>query len=116
MQGFDCVVKFVRKRYSDTSVKWFRLWKSGYLEQGGLFDASEPSGNDQIFYGNLTGKLATVNFNWKYKDNRVAPCFDYAKNSFQPFYDVDTTIKTDISSSVSYIKDDNLDAASRYFI
>ena len=97
MQGLDYVQKFVRKKYDGRSVKWFRLWNSGYLEQGGIFDLNNIAAKDSVQYGGTYRKIATVNFGWTYKSNKTAPCFDYVKSSFQPFYDVDTALKTDNS-------------------
>ena len=116
MQGFDYVKKFVRKQYNGKSVKWFRLWNSGYLEQGGIFDINNIAGKDTLQYGGVDGKIATVNFGWTYKGGRTAPFFDYVKNSFQPFYDVDTALKIDSSEAIPYDKMGNLDAMYRYFV
>lgn len=116
IEGLDYVLKFVRKKYDGGAVKWFRLWNSGYLEQGGIFDINNIAGKDSIQYGGINGKIATVNLNWTYKSNRTAPCFDYTKGSFQSFYDVDTALKIDDGASMIYDKSDNLDSTYRYFV
>lgn len=116
MQGFDYVIKFIRKKYAGNAVKWFRLWSSGYLEQGGVFDINNIAGKDSIQYGGVSGKIATVNLNWTYKGSKTAPGFDYVKSSFQPFYDVDTALNVDGDTSMVYNKADNLDSTLRYFV
>jgi hypothetical protein len=38
--GFDFVKRFESKDFGNGVVKWFRLWNSGFLEQGGIIDTS----------------------------------------------------------------------------
>ena len=67
-KGFDIVEHFIYKpiyRSNANGVienKWFRLWKSGYLEHGGVIDT----------YNHLNYKLSTrviIPFNWTFVDD-----------------------------------------------
>lgn len=62
--GFDCVQKYVRKEYPSGSVKWFRLWKSGYLEHGGTVYASSAGESGDVC--SQDGNFITVNLGWQY--------------------------------------------------
>lgn len=55
MDGLDTIKKFVCKRYGVNSVKWFRIWSSGFLEHGGIVDTQEIHGRDSDEYGQTKG-------------------------------------------------------------
>jgi len=95
MDGFDPILKFVCKKYRDNSVKWFRLWKSGFLEHGGIIDVEYPQGDDTDEYGESKGKLFTVKLDWKYDGNLVAPCYDFQSLSMEGFHFADGQIQVD---------------------
>lgn len=66
--GMDCVTAYVRKPYANRKVgkfyieeTWFRKWKSGYLEHGGIIDVRN--------YLNDYGDLVTIPFKWKLLDS-----------------------------------------------
>ena len=63
-KGLDCVEAYVRKPYPELRLgnfsveeNWFRKWKSGFLEHGGIIDVRNHL--DQ------TGSLVKISFNWK---------------------------------------------------
>ena len=75
--GMDCVDVFVKRPYSSNTINglyveetWFRKWKSGYLEHGGLINVRR--------YLNERGDLVTVPFKWRMlDDNSKFYKFDY---------------------------------------
>jgi hypothetical protein len=92
MSGFDSILKFVCKRYGDNNLKWFRIWKSGYLEHGGIIDINDVKGGDSVYYGDSENKMFTVFFDWKYDENLAAPIFDYQSTSMENFHFADSYI------------------------
>ena len=94
MDGLDTVKKFVCKRYGDNSVKWFRIWSSGFLEHGGTVDVENPAGKDTDEYGHTKGEFFTVGFDWQYDNNLAAPTFDYQSGSIEGFHFADSQITT----------------------
>jgi len=88
VNAFDCIQRFVAKRISSSDkrqCRWFRLWKSGYLEHGGTipFDAS-------------TGQVSLTG--WTYAGGKIPPKFDYPLD-FQSMYATGTTIKKKTSAT-----------------
>lgn len=66
--GLDIVDVYVRKPYSEDNVSglyieetWFRKWKSGYLEHGGIIDVRK--------YLNDKKDLVIIPFSWRFLDN-----------------------------------------------
>ena len=61
--GFDSVVRYVRKDLESGCVQWFRQWRSGYLEHGGIV------GREDIGFGGVKeagDQFLRVNFKWYY--------------------------------------------------
>jgi len=55
-QGFDYVLHFYKKTFPGdaNTCKWYKVWKSGYLEHGGIVknDSTQASRmNDSLPYG-----------------------------------------------------------------
>lgn len=66
--GLDCVDVFVKKPYgtrkignSNVEQTWFRKWKSGFLEHGGIIDVRN--------YLNQDKTMVVVPFRWKFVDD-----------------------------------------------
>lgn len=75
-----------------TTYKWFRLWKSGYLEHGGIFECNNVG-------------LNTVKLNWTYSINdsntlAVAPVYDY-QNVRIPFYKNHNILNTETGDIIT---------------
>jgi hypothetical protein len=60
--GFDTIVK-----YKNNGKRWFRLWKSGLLEHGGIITSSTT-----------TQKYINVSLAWTYDGSKSAPIYDYS--------------------------------------
>jgi hypothetical protein len=105
-RGFDSVVKFARRRLTSGGSQWFRLWRSGYLEHGGIIgfdDARDPTSGIELF----DQRFIRVNFNWKYESStQSAPNFDYPTDLLHRVYAGNTNINIGKSSS-STIEDVN---------
>lgn len=76
--GFDIVDTYFKKPYPDRSISgevsemvWFRLWKSGFLEHGGIINIEHYRNNDKII----------IPFNWELiSDNACAYEIKYLGN------------------------------------
>lgn len=62
--GFDSIVKHIYVTESNRKV-WFKLWSSGLLEHGGIIKINDES------------EYISINLNWKYQNEKVAPVYDY---------------------------------------
>ena len=81
--GFDYVVHFCKKPFnSENSTvktsKWFRVWRSGYLEHGGIVfnDPKHAALMGDSF--ECDGKLYKVNLTWAIDKVKSAPSFKYS--------------------------------------
>ena len=119
-RGFDCVRNFVRKKYTGRSNKWFRLWKSGYLEHGGTVYVADVNETGDFY--NRNGNYLTINLGWTYGDtNMRAVTYDYTPRSVQSFYQQSTIVDLGQSINSPTISEfpferTNTDQASRYRI
>lgn len=95
-EGFDYVVYYHQMKSSidSNAMKWFRVWKSGYLEHGGIVsknkNVAESLGDSLTGYdadGNLTSYK--VNFNWSYGLG-VAPGYTYPMALDEFYFEGDT--------------------------
>ena len=83
--------------------KWFRLWKSGYLEHGGIVPTQH--------LGNIS-----VNLDWLYVDNGVsayAPTYDYPESIYS-FYGSHNKFNT--GNDTKYNATRNLKNTGRYVV
>lgn len=117
-RGFDYVLYFFRKTYTNDSkvCKWFRVWRSGYLEHGGIVkNNSTVAGamEDSLEY---ESKFYKVNLSWTRQGTARAPAYRCPINS-NGFYmeaskiDVGNGIEMDIQSIGQ-----NVDSSNRYNI
>lgn len=118
-RGFDCVQTYVRKKYASGSFKWFRIWKSGYLEHGGTVYTQSAKETGDLFDGD--GNFMTVNLGWLYGGgSQRAMTYDYVPRSVQSFYQLSPKVDLGQSanSPVSEFTFDRpkTDLASRYRI
>lgn len=64
MTGMDYVQDFKVQRLDNEQCRWFRLWKSGMLEHGGVVNVSYSNmGSNDTEHA-----LYTVEFGWQYDD------------------------------------------------
>ena len=73
MEGFDFVKEFKYKLGNTGSVKWYKYWNSGYLEQGGI-----------IFSNDMLGDVADS----KFLTVLLPIKYDYVKQRIEKFYAV----------------------------
>ena len=82
-RGFDYVIYFCKKPFNSENgkvktSKWFRVWRSGYLEHGGIvFNDPEHA----VLMGDsfeCDGKLYKVNLTWAIDKVKSAPSFKYS--------------------------------------
>lgn len=92
--GFDYVVYYFHKSYDDPKTcKWFRVWKSGYLEHGGIVKnelAAAMQMEDHLAcQSQLTMKYSCyeVNLAWRYSGSATAPAYTYPTNLTGFYYD-----------------------------
>lgn len=112
MTGFDCVILFGLKNYKNKQVQWFRLWKSGLLEHGGMIDV----GDDSCGSNNKNTKLYTVNLKWEF-DNGISPSYDFSTINIGNFYSIDNKIYTGNGNPIDYRKSiDALSHSQRYIV
>lgn len=93
--GFDYVLIYRHKFYDDQVCKWFRLWKSGLLEHGGIVTTStakkqliEACG-DSLEYD---GQCYKVNLAWIFDNAGIetkAPIYKYSINQNEFYTDAD---------------------------
>jgi len=87
MEGFDHVLRFVVKDLGNGQRQWFRIWKSGLLEHGGMVvvagGASDCGTND------YQARLYSVNLAWPY-DGKTAPVYDFPTAGIGGFYSQDS--------------------------
>lgn len=125
--GFDYVVYYHHRHFTgDPKVcKWFRVWKSGYLEHGGIIKNDNTQASymgDQLTYettdqdGNTVATHYKVNLGWSYTGGATAPIYSYPTASTGFYYD-DESI--DIGNGKNIDLDDvgmQLDPEQRYCI
>ncbi len=117
-QGFDYVLHFYKKTFPEdsTTCKWYRVWKSGYLEHGGIVknDVTQAARmNDSLAY---SGKFYKVNLSWNAEGSSNAPSYRYPINS-GGFYMEDNTL--DVGDGTKLELEDLgrvIDPASRYHV
>ena len=94
-EGFDYVVYFhqIKSSVDPNAVKWFRIWKSGYLEHGGIVskdqDVAKSLGDSLVGYvddENPTGYK--VNLMWDYGAG-TAPAYTYPVALDEFYFDGD---------------------------
>lgn len=119
--GFDYVVYYQHKQYADSKTcKWFRVWKSGFLEHGGIVKndaANARSMGDQLVYLNEAGDPTCyrVNLAWDYSVG-TAPIYQYPVASTGFYYDDE---RVDFGDGTPIQLDNvglNLDPESRYSV
>lgn len=116
MTGFDHVLRFVIQTFDKNSgqYRWFRIWKSGYLEHGGVVSVNRTIGNDSI---DSASRLFTVGFSWKYGGDKTAPSYDYPVQSIGGFYSHDRQIYTGGVNASDYVPaPDALGRTYRYVV
>lgn len=86
--GFDFVKRFESKDFGGGVVKWFRLWNSGFLEQGGVIDTSSIDTSQDSIQQNIV----TVNLNWS-GAKFAPPAYDYIRTDYQTTYGSDSWFK-----------------------
>lgn len=81
--GFDYVIHFCKKPFKSEngtmkSSKWFRVWRSGYLEHGGIV-FNDPK-HAALMGDSLEcdSKLYKVNLTWAIDKVKTAPSFKYS--------------------------------------
>lgn len=117
--GFDYVVYYHHKTYDavDNKIcKWFRVWKSGFLEHGGIVkndeDAAKSIG-DSFEYG---ANCYQVNLNWYYNGSSIAPVYQYA-TALTGFYYEDFDLEFgDGETYAQELVGTQLDPESRYTV
>lgn len=86
MTGFDHVVLFGKRNAAYNQCQWFRIWKSGMLEHGGIvkvdLSAHDCGTNDTV------ARLYTVNLGWGYA-GKTAPVYDFPAAGVAGFYSND---------------------------
>ena len=115
-RGFDYVVYYHHKCYNDgRTCKWFRVWKSGFLEHGGIVKNDESSARLMDDSLELDSHCYKVNLNWHYNGSSVAPGYQYA-TALTGFYYED--FELDFGDGQRYPQEQNsqLDPESRYTI
>lgn len=81
--GFDYVVKYRQKKFAEGYWKWFRIWNSGLVEQGGTIDVtgSLHAGDEfKAADADGTAQLLKVSLVWS-AGNDSAPAFTYSIDS-----------------------------------
>ena len=117
-QGFDYVLHFYKKTFPGdaNTCKWYKVWKSGYLEHGGIVknDSTQASRmNDSLPYGQ---KFYKVNLAWNAEGSSTAPSYRYSINSGGFYMEANSL---DVDSSMKYDLEDIgrvIDPANRYNI
>lgn len=77
MNGFDFVKDFKLKKGAGDTVKWYKLWNSGYLEQGGIVSADD--GLSDIIEGTEDGRIRLLSVTLPIK-------YDYVKQRIDKYY------------------------------
>lgn len=95
-EGFDHVVYYhqVRSKLDSNSMKWFRVWKSGYLEQGGVVSKDKnvaASLGDELVGLDADGVATSykVNLTWDYGAG-VVPSYTYPTAADSFYFEGDT--------------------------
>ena len=115
MTGFDHVMLFGKRNVSGgRQCQWFRLWKSGLLEHGGIVKVGGSSHDCGI--NNASARLYTVNLGWDYS-GKTAPVYDFPAAGVNGFYSHDNQIYTGSGDAVDYtMKLDALGRQRRYMV
>lgn len=91
-KGIDYVLYFNDKQYDQTCWKWFRVWRSGLLEHGGIVDVRKARNlGDQLVLNDKNGKSThyQVNLNWSGASG-LAPTYRYGRDSSGFYFDGNT--------------------------
>ena len=115
MEGFDKVKRFVVVNGEGETVRWFRVWSSGYLEHGGIINVEKPVGNDSVSYGETLGKIYTLRFDWVYDNNLVSPTYDYQSDTLENFHFSDNRVDFG-EGIIPYDSENELGSYPRYFL
>jgi len=114
MTGFDHVMLFGKRNAGGGQCQWFRLWKSGMLEHGGIVRVGGSSHDCGI--NNSAARLYTVNLGWDYA-GKTAPVYDFPVAGVVGFYSNDAQIYTGSNGAVDYVpKLDALGRTRRYAV
>lgn len=116
-KGLDYVLHFYKRSYptADSVVcKWFKVWKSGYLEHGGIVKPSAASiMEDSLAYGDQFYK---VNLNWTSSGSSKAPAYRYPIRSDGFYIEAE---KIDLGGTSSFELEQlgyNVDSMNRYCV
>lgn len=93
--GFDYVVYYQHKVFDDQKTcKWFRVWKSGFLEHGGIVKFDEAwaaTMGDSLVYRSSCSMdqpmCYKVNLAWNYTAGQTAPTYSYPAALTGFYYD-----------------------------
>lgn len=111
MTGFDHAILFISVNRANNEKQWFRLWKSGMLEHGGVVDITRNTCGTN----NTSSRLYTVNLKWTY-DGKTAPVYNFPAVGIGGFYSQDGQIYTG-SGTVDYSPAINaLGSQKRYIV
>ena len=80
--GFDYVIHFCKKPFESSdgtkSFKWFRVWRSGYLEHGGIVYNDQKIASAMGDSFECDNRLYRVNLTWAINRTKTAPSFKYS--------------------------------------
>lgn len=110
IKGFDYIKLSIKKKFSNGTYKWFKLWNSGYLEHGGTINIENKTEYETYVYDNSTVK---VDLRWNFDNNQTAPVYDFPTLVTTPFYQEDLTF---ICNYESYDNNDNINHEKSYCI
>ena len=88
-KGIDYVLYFTDRKFNDVCWKWFRVWRSGLLEHGGIVDANnaDQTGDSlSLPDGNGNPTHFTVNLNWQ-SASGTAPTYQYGRDAGGFYFD-----------------------------
>lgn len=113
--GFDHVVLFGKRNVPGSSgqCQWFRIWKSGMLEHGGLVKVDGSAHDCGI--NDTEARLYTVNLCWDYA-GKTAPSYDFPLAGIDMFYSHDSQIFTGLAVADYVASPDALGRTRRYVV
>ena len=96
--GFDYVVCFHCAKFrlpsGSETIKWFRMWNSGFLEHGGIVWPEYPVAGDELVCRDSSGNPVQYKVNLAWTDNGItAPVYTYS-TSGGGFYADDVSLDT----------------------
>jgi len=112
MTGLDYAVATGIRNCSRNQYQWFRLWKSGLLEHGGIVDVTRGDcGTNDSGRG-----LYTVNLKWPFR-GKYAPAYNFPSAAIGGFYTHISRIYTGRGNPVGYAQEiDALGPDKRYTV